>query len=1184
MSYIEELYRIDKPSFEKIINLAVSRLPENLRRTPWVGLNHGVDLLDTEDKLNQYLCAYGMMHKEKIITALSSINNPLEEFSNGITIIDWGCGQGLATVCFFDYLSSLGISPSIRKVILVEPSRIAIERAQLHTHLYLADNSKIQCINKYINDVTGQDIEHTPTTLTLHFFSNILDIDSVNLVTLANLVSHNLTGRNILFCVGPANLNSNRIEEFAGYFNITQNDILNNYRGNLTTRGTIRLLVFKKEGDHTEIIKTEYNSATLINNNNNAELDRILSRTVPANNEIDKIIQFYKLSVDLERSKEPNNDEWYKYPFNRIDEHTISVDFQSNKDFVSVFEKNRSPRTNWPKNLCISICIVCNNQVYDFLQYIVPFDQIRDIRINENTLSCSLHSFSVNQKVANSLEITDEQIYAIDSVICNSQNTLQDVLEAIKEYINLSIVYDDSIHLSLSQKAIALSQIYAELKNLNSILIRDSLLSKAFLLNNPIDNKIGNIRNEELIEICDMDNYQRQAVTTALNNRVSVITGPPGCGKTQVILNIMANALLHNKKVLVASKNNKAVDNVKERFDTIDSYHYLLRFGNKETLSQSTIPEIDRFINLMSNNKEDNSYENLFLEYQNACNALIDAKDKITERDRLIGVQNTLNEEMNGLKDETAKLEERYRRERQSLINENLDKESLRPIDSSTIEDHISLLRIRKNVLDSKYSGMGKLIINWFTKRKYAAEILNQIESYPQLVRNYIHKGCNLHDVKEFKSGADVLSLYDFVINLFSKVIDYRTSLEEFDKEFEDKSIPLHQLCWSYKYEFERNQVYIDKISRQDAQLRDLIEKSKRVIHDISIPLLKSKIENNISTQNGNVAITNYKKYLPLPQQGIPNIMFTNDFLTIFQLIAVTSLSIKSAFPLQGEIFDMVIIDEASQCDIASALPLLYRTKQLVVIGDPMQLKHISKISLTEEQRIKDFIGLHELPYVKYKEQSLWDYSKDYLVKLTGGTEVVNLKGHYRCHPHIIGYSNFAFYQNRMGMSLNINTSDNDYNYLPKGIVWIDVPQGKQKADNVNINEMEVNIVCKKAIEILRSNNDKTVGIVTPFKRQAEEISRQMPNDYIKQVTIGTVHTFQGDEKDIMLFSLVVTANSPERKIRWIDISTPNIVNVAVTRAKNTLYVIGNKEYIRQMSRLDRPLGALLNYVESYMV
>lgn len=1181
MSYIEELYRISKPSFENIINLAISRLPEKLRRTPWVGLNHGVDLLDTEDKLNQYLCAYGMMHKEKIITALSSVNNPLEEFSNDITIIDWGCGQGLATTCFFDYMSDLGISPNIRTVILVEPSGLALERAHLHTHLYLADNSKIQCINKYINDVTEEDLKHAPTNLTLHFFSNILDIDSINLTTLANLISDNLSGRNIFFCVGPTNQNSNRIEEFAGHFNITNDNILNNYRGNLTMLGTIRLLVFKKEGDNTEVIKTEFNSVNPNNNNNIAVLDRILSRTVPANNEIDKIIQFYKLSIDLERSKEPNNEECYKYPFIRKDEHTLSIDFHSNEDFVSVFEKNRSPRTNWPKDLCVSICIVWNNHVYDFLQYIVPFEQIKDISINENTLPCSLHSFSINQKIADSLQITDEQINAIDGAVCNSQNTFQDVLEAIKEYINSSIVYDDSIHLSLSQKAIALSQIYAELKNMNSILLRDSLLAKAFLLNTPIDNNVGSIRNEELIEICDMDNYQRLAVTAALNNRVSVITGPPGCGKTQVILNIMANALVQNKKVLVASKNNKAVDNVKERFDAIDSYHYLLRFGNKETLSQSTLPEIDRFVNLMLNTKEGDSYEDLFLEYQKACRVLIESKDKIAERDRLIGVQNILNEEIIGLKDEIAQLELRHRRERQSLINENLDKENLRAIDSSIIEDHISLLRIRRNTLESKYSGMGKLIINWFTKRKYAAEILNQIESYPQLQRNYIHQGHNQRDVKDFRSGADVLFLYDIVINLFSKVIDYRASLEELDKDYEDKIFPLNQLCWSYQYEFERNQVIIDEISRKEAQLRNLIEVSKRAIHDLSIPLLKSKIENNISTQNGKAAITNYKDYLPLPQQGIPNMMLTNSFLTIFQLIAVTSLSIKSAFPLQNEIFDMVIIDEASQCDIASALPLLYRTKQLVVIGDPMQLKHISKISLTEEQKIKDFIGLLEFPYVKYKEQSLWDYSKDYLVKMTGGTEVVNLKSHYRCHPHIIGYSNLAFYQNRLGMSLNINTSDNDYNYKPKGIVWIDVPQGKQKAANDNINEMEVNIVCEKAVEILRNNNDKTVGIVTPFKRQAEKISEQMPNDYIKRVTIGTVHTFQGDEKDIMLFSLVVTANSPERKIRWIDISTPNIVNVAVTRAKNTLYVIGNKKYIKQMSRLDRPLGALLNYVES---
>ena len=65
-----------------------------------------------------------------------------------------------------------------------------------------------------------------------------------------------------------------------------------------------------------------------------------------------------------------------------------------------------------------------------------------------------------------------------------------------------------------------------------------------------------------------------------------------------------------------------------------------------------------------------------------------------------------------------------------------------------------------------------------------------------------------------------------------------------------------------------------------------------------------------------------------------------------------------------------------------------------------------------------------------------------------------------------------------------------------------------------------------------------------------------------------------------MIYSLVVTNNSPSTKIKWIDNSVPNLVNVAVTRARNTLYIVGNKEYIRQNSSLTKPLGKLVQYVE----
>ena len=65
-----------------------------------------------------------------------------------------------------------------------------------------------------------------------------------------------------------------------------------------------------------------------------------------------------------------------------------------------------------------------------------------------------------------------------------------------------------------------------------------------------------------------------------------------------------------------------------------------------------------------------------------------------------------------------------------------------------------------------------------------------------------------------------------------------------------------------------------------------------------------------------------------------------------------------------------------------------------------------------------------------------------------------------------------------------------------------------------------------------------------------------------------------------MIYSLVVTNNSPDSKIRWIDYKVPNLVNVAVTRAKHLLVIVGNKTYIRNHSRTNLPLGHLVAYVD----
>lgn len=253
MAYTEEIKSLLNPTFQKILQIAkdncnkeVCKTNENGRQIcrPWNKINHGVDLLDSDEKLVQYLCAYGDMHKTKMYRAFDSVKDK-SLFAKNCTIIDWGCGQCLATVCFFDFIKEHNIQNNVQNIILIEPSTMALERATLHTNAYLKNESKVKTINKFLDDVEKQDIV-TNQPFTLHFFSNILDIPQIDLYKLAKLVGENVNGEHYFFCVGPNNRGSNRIDDFYNHFN--NPDILSN----------------EEEGEHTlELLVEEITSQKL---------------------------------------------------------------------------------------------------------------------------------------------------------------------------------------------------------------------------------------------------------------------------------------------------------------------------------------------------------------------------------------------------------------------------------------------------------------------------------------------------------------------------------------------------------------------------------------------------------------------------------------------------------------------------------------------------------------------------------------------------------------------------------------------------------------------------------------------------------------------------------------------------------------------------------------------------------
>ena len=151
MLYESEIHNIEEISFDKIIELNNHFAePYQYGSSLYASLNHGTSILTEEEQLFAYIAGYGKIHQAKINEVLPKVN--LQEFQNtDIQIIDWGCGQGLGTLCLFDYFNQKNISLNfVKRVVLIEPSEIALERARIHVGAYLHDNERIFLVKKML--------------------------------------------------------------------------------------------------------------------------------------------------------------------------------------------------------------------------------------------------------------------------------------------------------------------------------------------------------------------------------------------------------------------------------------------------------------------------------------------------------------------------------------------------------------------------------------------------------------------------------------------------------------------------------------------------------------------------------------------------------------------------------------------------------------------------------------------------------------------------------------------------------------------------------------------------------------------------------------------------------------------------------------------------------------------------
>lgn len=643
-------------------------------------------------------------------------------------------------------------------------------------------------------------------------------------------------------------------------------------------------------------------------------------------------------------------------------------------------------------------------------------------------------------------------------------------------------------YINLKNKEKVYPQIFKNLpKDENNLLFY--YFTKKELSNNIRDN------NKSVLLIEQANLSQKLALDNALNERISIIEGPPGTGKTTSIINILANLIYQDKKVLVVSKNNSAIENVVQELANMDIPRCYIRMGNSDIMEKQLEPNIEQ--NLRELERQINNIE------------ILQNEKDVTNLLKIIGEINQKEKKLNLLikeRNELQELENQLRHVRKK--SEVYDvKEYGKELDSK-------YTNFSSENLKRKVKQLAKTLI--ILDEKERVDIWNKLISFIILRKN----------INELKQNGILMHL------LLEDC--YLTSLIEEKKK---------------KFEYENFEELKDSIKK--LYLERYIPISKKI--------LKQAIKMGINVklmQDTFKKINLRKEQIATSKNPTPILKYCkSNLIELYPIVLTTVDSVISNYWNyfnSNKKVDYVIIDESSQCDILSALPLLYIAKNIIVVGDKKQLGAITNIDTN---------------YIKSVVEDEYDYTKENF--LSSISKTINppskmLLEHYRCDYNIINYCNKFFYENKLKI----------YNDGKKGAMsLVDDNKGKyvQKIDGGYENQREI-----KCIDELISHDIKDKFIITPFRRQADIFRDKYGKD-----KCGTIHTFQGKgEKRVYLSSVL---NETRECINHLsgkyNLFTNELINVAISRAKEKFILITDIKFFKSH---DKNMKNLIEYIEIY--
>lgn len=555
---------------------------------------------------------------------------------------------------------------------------------------------------------------------------------------------------------------------------------------------------------------------------------------------------------------------------------------------------------------------------------------------------------------------------------------------------------------------------------------------------------------------------QKQALDKAFINRLSIIEGPPGTGKTQTILNIIANAILHKQSVAIVSSNNSATKNVYEKLEKNDIEFIAALLGNAQ------------------NKKE-------FIESQK------DVPD--------------------------------------------LSKHALTSDQKAEIKEKLSLL---SDQLSIKLQQQNELAALRLQAENTATEFHHFAKSFPNQADEGVSFKRNLSSRKILRLWID----FEAAAKSGKKIGFIKRIINRLKYGIKDKSFyayPAAKIITICQYKYYQTKIYEleQNILQLETALANFAFDSKMQEYTaLSMQILKAELHERYSLQKREpYTISELRRK-------------SKEFIKDYPIIMSTTYSLRQSLS-DDILYDYVIIDEASQVDLATGALALSCAKRAVIVGDVKQLPNV----VDQDTKIKT-----DMVFDAYKLRSPYRYSQHSLLSsvlaLLPTVPKTLLKEHYRCHPKIIEFCNQKFYDNQ----LIVHSA---YTSHRQPLIVYKTVAGNHARERMNQRQIDI---IKEEIISNESLDNIDLGIVTPYRNQTFALQQAFRG---ASIMADTVDKFQGRENEVIILSTVDNEIS-----EFTD--NANRLNVAVSRAQEQLILVVNGND----SKKDSNINDLIQYIE----